>query len=93
MPTYLPWSLAAVWAVSKLAAFVVAGQILTAVNEKLPLDQQITYPIGFGKRTQIEKMYERFYPAGHLRRRLYRLSIVSVVSGVFAVAGILLRVA
>jgi hypothetical protein len=47
MSVYLIWILANVWAVSKTAAFVTAEKILSAVNDKLPLDQQITYRIGF----------------------------------------------
>ena len=80
-----------VCAVSRLAAFVASERILTAVNEKLPLDQQVTYPISFRKSSELRRMYGRFYPDGHLCKRIHRLSIVSLVTGAIAFAIILFQ--
>ena len=61
------------------------------MNEKLPLYQQVTYPISFRKSSEIRRMYERFYPDGHLCKRFHQLSIVSLVTGAIAFAIILLQ--
>lgn len=90
MPQSVIWCLALLALVAKLAAAITGEQILTAVNAKLPLDRQFTYPIGWQTR-EIYKLYTQFYPSGPLVKRSYRLSILSMVSGVLAFAFVFLR--
>jgi hypothetical protein len=72
-PTH--WILALVFFVAAVVQFFIASSSFTLmidmVNQRLPLDGQISNTRAF----EIRRMYQTFYPEGNLRRKQNRLGV------------------